>query len=216
MSMQRNEREASPRAVEGAIALVPPSRGRSTAPHLSIWLPILVKGAAAAGIALILAVIGVRAGAHGPPPPFEPAPSATPPLAAANIIGLGAAAAVDDAGAVLPIAPNPSTVEGDGAGGSASNEGASTERGASGDAILHDGRVVLNLASEAELTKLPGIGPSRARAILALRQRLTKFRAVEDLLRIKGIGRKMLRRLRPSVVLDRPAVDPGAPPPAPG
>jgi competence protein ComEA len=81
--------------------------------------------------------------------------------------------------------------------------------------VLPDGRVVLNLASEAELTKLPGIGPSRARAILALRQRLTKFRAVEDLLRIKGIGRKMLRRLRPSVVLDRPVLDPGAAPPAP-
>jgi hypothetical protein len=48
-----------------------------------------------------------------------------------------------------------------------------------------------------------------------LRQRLTKFRAVEDLLRVKGIGRKMLRRLRPSVVLDRPAVDqPVAPTPA--
>jgi competence protein ComEA len=84
-----------------------------------------------------------------------------------------------------------------------------------GGGLLADGRVVLNAASEAELTKLPGIGPSRARAILALRQRLTKFRAVEDLLRIKGIGRKMLRRLRPSVVLDRPAVDPRAAPAAP-
>ena len=52
--------------------------------------------------------------------------------------------------------------------------------------------------------KLPGIGPSRARAILALRQRLAKFRAVEDLLRVKGIGRKTLRRIKPNVVLDRP------------
>jgi competence protein ComEA len=86
-----------------------------------------------------------------------------------------------------------------------------------GAGLLADGRVVLNAASETELTKLPGIGPSRARAILALRQRLTKFRAVEDLLRIKGIGRKMLRRLRPNVVLDRPSSDAhsGPSPPAP-
>jgi competence protein ComEA len=69
---------------------------------------------------------------------------------------------------------------------------------------LPDGRIILNVAGEDELTKLPGIGPSRARAILALRQRLSKFRAVEDLLRVKGIGRKTLRRIKPNVVLDRP------------
>lgn len=72
------------------------------------------------------------------------------------------------------------------------------------DAILPDGRIVLNLASETELTKLPGIGPKRAQAILALRQRLGRFRRVEDLLRVKGIGRKMLDRLRPAVILDPP------------
>jgi competence protein ComEA len=71
--------------------------------------------------------------------------------------------------------------------------------------VLPDGRIILNLAGEEELMKLPGIGPSRARAILALRQRLAKFRAVEDLLRVKGIGRKTLRRIKPNVVLDRPA-----------
>jgi competence protein ComEA len=77
-------------------------------------------------------------------------------------------------------------------------------RGDPGPGIMADGRVILNVASEDELTKLPGIGPSRARAIVALRQRLAKFRAVEDLLRVKGIGRKTLRRLKPNVVLDRP------------
>jgi competence protein ComEA len=153
--------------------------------------------------ALVLAIIGAKAGAHGPPPAFEPAPSATPPpmLAAAFLGGLPAASSVGDAGSVDPAPPpTPSPVE------------AAPPPGAG---LLADGRVVLNAASEAELTKLPGIGPSRARAILALRQRLTKFRAVEDLLRIKGIGRKMLRRLRPSVVVDRPAVDPRAAPPPP-
>ena len=204
MNMQQESREASPRAVEGGLALSTPSRGRSTAPHLSIWLPIAVKIAAAAGGALILAVIGAKAGAHGPRPAGEPAPSATPPvLAAAFMAGAATVPTASDAGHAEP-APTPTPAP-------ASLEAATPP----GGGLLADGRVVLNAASEAELTKLPGIGPSRARAILALRQRLTKFRAVEDLLRIKGIGRKMLRRLRPSVVLDRPNVDPSAAPATP-
>jgi competence protein ComEA len=72
------------------------------------------------------------------------------------------------------------------------------------DAVLADGRIVLNLASEDDLRHIPGIGPTRARAIITLRQRLAKFRAVEDLLRVKGIGRKMIQRIKPAVVVDRP------------
>jgi competence protein ComEA len=78
--------------------------------------------------------------------------------------------------------------------------------------VTADGRVILNIATEDELTRLPGIGPVRARAIVALRQRLAKFRAVEDLLRVKGIGRKTLRRIKPNVVLDRPLGSDGGPP----
>jgi competence protein ComEA len=206
MNMQLDPREASPRAAEGGLAL-PPPRGRSTAPHLSLWLPIAAKAAAAAGVALILAVIGAKAGAHGPPPAFEPAPSATPPLAAAAfMVGLPTNVIAVDAGSVAFKATTESPP-------TSAPPSAETSPGAG---LLADGRVVLNAASEADLTKLPGIGPSRARAILALRQRLTRFRAIEDLLRVKGIGRKMLRRLRPSVVLDRPTVDSHGTPAPPG
>lgn len=59
--------------------------------------------------------------------------------------------------------------------------------------------VDLNTASGDELERLPGIGPSRARAILELRARLKRFTRVEDLLRVKGIGRATFRRLRPFV-----------------
>jgi competence protein ComEA len=52
---------------------------------------------------------------------------------------------------------------------------------------------------------LPGIGQKRAEAILALRARLGRFHAIEDLMKVKGIGRAMLRRLRPLVRLDGPA-----------
>jgi competence protein ComEA len=203
MNMQQEPREASPRAIGGALALTPSSRGRSTAPHLFVWLPILVKVGAGAGVAIILAVIGAKAGAHGPPPAFEPAASAAPAVIAAAIVaGAPAAPSTEhststvDAGAAAPSPPP-------------------AEPGPGGG-LLPDGRVVLNDATETELTKLPGIGPSRAQAILALRQRLKRFRAVEDLLRVKGIGRKMLRRLRPNVVLDRPNVDPQATPASKG
>jgi competence protein ComEA len=65
--------------------------------------------------------------------------------------------------------------------------------------------VNINTATSAELEKLPGIGPSRARAILALRERLGRFRRVEQLLRVRGIGRRTFRRLRPLVTVDGPA-----------
>ena len=65
-----------------------------------------------------------------------------------------------------------------------------------------DGKIILNLADESELRKLPGIGRARARAILAERERLGKFRRIEELLRVKGIGVKRLRAIRDKVVLD--------------
>jgi competence protein ComEA len=73
-----------------------------------------------------------------------------------------------------------------------------------------DDPVILNTATVDDLRRLPGIGEKRAYAILALRSRLGgHFRAVEDLLKVKGIGRATLRRLRPLVRLD-PAPEPAA------
>lgn len=55
--------------------------------------------------------------------------------------------------------------------------------------------VDLNTATEAQLVALPGIGPSKARAILAYREQRT-FRRVEELMRVRGIGRGTFRQLR--------------------
>ncbi len=63
------------------------------------------------------------------------------------------------------------------------------------------GVVNLNTATEEELKRLPGIGPSKAQAILKLRTKMGKFDRVEALLRVRGIGRKTLRKLRPMVTL---------------
>ena len=65
-----------------------------------------------------------------------------------------------------------------------------------------DGKVILNQASETDLVSLPGVGPKRAQGILALRQRLGRFHNLQELLRVKGIGRKSLERLRPQLLLD--------------
>ncbi len=69
-------------------------------------------------------------------------------------------------------------------------------------AAAAEGVVNINTASEQELLRLPGIGPSRANAIVSLRQRVQRFHAAEDLLRVRGIGRAGLRRMRPYVTLN--------------
>jgi competence protein ComEA len=75
--------------------------------------------------------------------------------------------------------------------------------GAPEPAVTADGKVAINRATEADLRRLPGVGATRAKAILALRDRLGgRFKRPEDLLRVKGIGRKSLARLRPLLVID--------------
>jgi len=76
------------------------------------------------------------------------------------------------------------------------------------------GSVVVNLntATEAELGHLPGIGPSKAAAIVAYRARGRRFRRVEELMRVRGIGRATFRRLRPMLRVEGPTrVAPSAP-----
>ncbi len=75
--------------------------------------------------------------------------------------------------------------------------------------------VVLNTATLEELERIPGVGPKKAQGILALRQKMGRFRQVEDLLRVKGIGRGTLKKIRPVVRVDPPVgfLDAGRAPP---
>ena len=70
-----------------------------------------------------------------------------------------------------------------------------------------DDPVYLNEATVDDLRRLPGIGEKRALAVLELRKKLGRFKQVEDLLRVKGIGRSTLRKLRPLVRIDHPPVN---------
>ena len=57
----------------------------------------------------------------------------------------------------------------------------------------------LNLASAEELDALPGIGPVLARRIIETRRHSGPFDSAEDLLRVRGIGPRLLERLRPRI-----------------
>ena len=73
-----------------------------------------------------------------------------------------------------------------------------------GAQVAPSGVVNLNTASSEELERLPGIGPSRAKAILELRSRIKRFARIDDVLRVKGIGRATFRRLRPYLTVEGP------------
>lgn len=73
--------------------------------------------------------------------------------------------------------------------------------------LASDGRIVLNTADAQTLIRLPGVGPKRADAIVRLREKLGRFRRPAELLRIKGIGPKTLKKLLPLLVLDPPPED---------
>jgi competence protein ComEA len=72
---------------------------------------------------------------------------------------------------------------------------------AAGKAV--DGIVNLNTAPPELLALLPGIGPAKVGSILAYRKR-RPFRTVDELVRIRGIGRKQVRALRPHLAVTGP------------
>lgn len=65
------------------------------------------------------------------------------------------------------------------------------------------GAVNINTATAAELMLLPGIGKSKADAIIAFRQ-TSPFKTPQDIVKVKGIGEKMLAKIQQYVVIDGP------------
>ncbi|MBU9705698.1 ComEA family DNA-binding protein [Paenibacillus sp. AK121] len=62
-------------------------------------------------------------------------------------------------------------------------------------------KVNINTATAAELMELPGVGAKKAEAILNYRNQHGLFKRVNDLDRVKGIGAKMLAKMKPYVSL---------------
>lgn len=64
----------------------------------------------------------------------------------------------------------------------------------------------LNRATEQDFEALPGIGPVLAERIVEYRQARGAFRDVEQLRRVKGIGKKKFERIRSLVGVTPPTV----------
>ena len=162
----------------------------------SAWLAICLKAGATLAGMLVLACIGAAGGHYG----------------GAAVVPLTSELGPQDSWlAAEPLSPKPVSPDGGPArsgGTSALSTGSPSEPPSLG--LTGDGRVVLNAATAEELRRLPGVGASRAQAIVKLRQRLGKFRRPRDLLRVRGIGPRSLRRMRPHLVLNPQPTDGGS------
>ncbi|MEP7052764.1 MAG: helix-hairpin-helix domain-containing protein, partial [Pseudomonadota bacterium] len=172
----------------------------------SVWAPVALKVLALAIGMLALAGVGIASilsGAGGVQVPLAAALGSD--IHAAWLAGKPAPGAASHASSASGASdPNPGVSAASAPAGPSvtANAGASTTGASAG--MTDDGKVILNLATVADLRHLPGVGAKRADAILALRARLGHFKSVNDLMRVKGIGVRGLRKILPHVVLDAP------------
>jgi competence protein ComEA len=168
-----------------SLGLVRPFGGIARRVRGSVWTRPLLKAMAALGALLVLAWIGHRSSVHTASAALESA-SAPPPVT--TPVARGTPQSTSNAGSAS--APPP-----------VATLAPSTQRSAP---PTTDEPVYLNTATIDDLRRLPGIGPKRAQAIVDLRGKQGRFHQIEDLMKVRGIGRSTLKRLRPLVRLDPP------------
>lgn len=69
--------------------------------------------------------------------------------------------------------------------------------------MLPGEKLDLNTASEGDLTRLPGIGPSRAAEITAWREANGGFQTTEQIQDVYGIGPKTYERIQPYITVSQ-------------
>lgn len=78
-------------------------------------------------------------------------------------------------------------------------------------AIAWAGPVNVNTADAATLAQeLDGIGPVKAQAIVEYRQKNGPYRTADDLLKVQGIGQRVLDQNRANIRLDKSGQAPAA------
>jgi competence protein ComEA len=78
-----------------------------------------------------------------------------------------------------------------------------TRAGDTAEPKAASGKVNLNSATQAALEELPGIGPAHAKAIIEARP----FKSVDDLARVKGLGKARIDVLKDLVTTTAPVAD---------
>ncbi|GGN96931.1 ComEA family DNA-binding protein [Saccharibacillus kuerlensis] len=66
---------------------------------------------------------------------------------------------------------------------------------------VDDGKIHINSANIQQLMDLPGIGEKKAQAIVDYRTQNGSFRDVTEIVKVKGIGPKMLEKMLPDLAL---------------
>lgn len=79
--------------------------------------------------------------------------------------------------------------------------GAIDNQNTTGSQSQEPGKININKADDNELQNLPGIGPSKAAAIVEYRNTNGPFKTVEDLKNISGIGDKTFEKLKDLIVV---------------
>lgn len=64
-----------------------------------------------------------------------------------------------------------------------------------------EGKININKATSDELQNLPGIGPSKAEAIIAYREDSGLFQTIDDLKLVTGIGDKTFEKLQDQIIV---------------
>lgn len=62
--------------------------------------------------------------------------------------------------------------------------------------------VNLNTATQAELEAVKGIGPAKAKAIMAYRDKNGGFKSVDELAKVKGFGKASASKLKDQFVVE--------------
>jgi competence protein ComEA len=115
------------------------------------------------------------------------------------LLGLGAARDL----IVVRLAPRTPPPPAEGAEAGFAAPGAAAPAPAAGPQPAADPAPLdLNRATAQELDRLPGIGPVLAARILERRARAGPFRSVDELRSVRGVGPRLIERLRPRVRVD--------------
>jgi len=71
----------------------------------------------------------------------------------------------------------------------------------SGFSLSAQKKININTAGVKELAKLPRIGEKIAKRIISFRKNNGKFKKIEEIMKVKGIGEKTFEKLKPEITI---------------